>query len=157
MKKIFTRALMGMPIGVAICTVNLIILSLVQGGGEYVAAPQELISSLGELRAVILQTALTAGFGAVWGGASVIWEIESWSLLRMTLTHLAICSAVTFPTAYILRWMPRTPIGAVWFFGVYAIYAGIWAFEYGAIKRQVDAINGKIGKLEDDGGRGQKK
>ncbi len=39
-----------------------------------------------------MQTVLGMVYGAMWGGASVIWEIENWSLLKMTLSHLAICS-----------------------------------------------------------------
>ena len=58
-----------------------------------------------ELNAVILQIILSLAYGAVWGGASVIWEKDNWSILKETIVHLVICSLATFPIAYFSRWM----------------------------------------------------
>lgn len=35
-------------------------------------------------------------------GGSVIWEIENWSILRQSVTHLIICSVTMFPVAYFM-------------------------------------------------------
>lgn len=142
-RKIIMRSLTGAPVGLTICTAVTIIFSMIYGKGEYYAAPHELIAACGgELRAVMLQTVFGMLYGAVWGGASVIWEIESWSLLRMTWIHLLLCSVSSFPIAYCLQWMPHSIQGACGFFGIFfAVYAGIWFFKYNAMKKQVEQIN----------------
>lgn len=145
-KKIFVRCLMGAPIGLTICTVVSILFSLLYGNGEYFAVSQELIAECGsEIKAVILQTIFGMIYGAIWGGASVIWENEKWSLLKMTFTHLVICSIASFPIAYFMQWMPHSILGAFCFFGMFfAIYAMVWFSQYCAIKKQVEQINSKL-------------
>ncbi len=145
-KKILVRSLMGAPIGLTICTVITIIFSLIYGNGEYYPVTHELTAMCrSEIQAVILQTVLGMVYGAMWGGASAIWEIENWSLLKMTLSHLAICSTASFPIAYCLQWMPHTLLGAFMFFGMFfAIYAVIWFFGYYAMKKQVKQMNNKL-------------
>ncbi|MCH5270917.1 MAG: DUF3021 domain-containing protein [Lachnospiraceae bacterium] len=145
-KKIFVRALLGAPIGLAICTVVTIIFSLIYGNGEYLAASHDLIAACSsEIQAVILQTVFSMIYGAVWGGASIIWEAESWSLLKMTLTHLAICSISTFLIAYFLQWMAHSLLGAFCFFGMFfVIYTIVWLSKYCAIKRQIEQMNSKL-------------
>lgn len=145
-KKILVRSLLGAPIGLTICTVVTIIFSLNYGNGEYYPASHVLIAACSsEIQAVILQTVLTMIYGAMWGGASVIWEMENWSLLKMTLSHLVICSIASFPIAYFLHWMPHNLLGAFSFFGLFfAIYAAIWLSKYRAIKKQIEQINSKL-------------
>ncbi len=145
-KKILVRSLMGAPIGLTICTVITITFSLIYGNGEYYPVPHELMAVCSsEIQAVILQTVLGMAYGAIWGGASAIWEIENWSLLKMTLSHLAICSTASFPIAYCLQWMSHTLLGAFRFFGIFfAVYAVIWFSGYYAMKRQVEQMNSKL-------------
>lgn len=145
-KKIFMRALLGAPIGLTICNVVSIIISLIYGSGEYFAVPHELIAQCGsEVQAVILQTAFGMLYGAAWAGASVIWEMEGWSLLKMTLTHLVICSISSFPIAYFLQWMPHSLLGVLRYFGIFfAVYTVVWLSQYCAIKRQIEQMNNKL-------------
>lgn len=145
-KKIITRALIGAPIGLTISTLITINFSLIFGEGAYFAVPHDLISACGsEIKAVILQTVFALLYGAMWGGASVIWEMENWSILKMTLTHLIVCSAASFPIAWFMQWMPHNIPGALCFFGLFfAIYAVIWLSQYCAIKKQVALMNSRL-------------
>lgn len=145
-KKILMRALIGAPIGLTISTLITIIFSLVFGEGAYFAVPHDLADACGnEITAVILQTIFALLYGAMWGGASVIWEMENWSLLKMTLVHLAVCSVASFPIAYFMQWMPHSIPGALAFFGMFfAIYAVIWLSQYCAIKKQVEQLNSRL-------------
>jgi len=145
-KKIFMRALVGAPIGLTISTIITIIFSLLFGEGAYFAVPHDLAAACGsEINAVLLQTVFALLYGAMWGSASVIWEMENWSLLKMTLTHLAVCSVVSFPIAYFMQWMPHSIPGALAFFGMFfAIYTVIWLSQYCAIKRQVAQMNSRL-------------
>ena len=86
-------------------------------------------------------------FGAVFAGASVIWEKDC-SLTKMTLLHFLICSAATFPIAYLLRWMDHTAGGVLKYFGQFlAIYVAIWIIQYMRLRRNVNALNKKVKQL----------
>lgn len=144
--KIFMRCSVGSLVGVAISFLITVAISLMKCDGIYYPVVPELVSDFGnEITAVCVQTLCSLLYGAAFGGASLIWEAERWSLLRMTLTHLVVCSLGTFPIAYFMRWMPHSIIGvAVYmaiFFGVYAI---IWIVQYRTIKKRIQKLNEKI-------------
>lgn len=145
-KKLLFRCLIGAPIGLAISTVITIIISLIIGDGRYYAVVPELADGCGtEINAVMLQALSAMLYGAVWAGASLIWEQERWSLLRQTATHLAVCSAATFPIAYFLRWMEASLMGIAKYFGIFfGIYLLVWLFQYSSISRRIRQINAKM-------------
>lgn len=145
-KKILQRCLMGAPIGLAISTIITIIISLAVGDGNYYPVVPELITDYGtEIHAVLLQTIFSLLYGAAWGGASIIWEMENWSILRQTLTHLVICSLATFPIAFFMRWMEHTIFGILRYFGIFfAIYLIIWLSQYANMKKRVNEMNRKV-------------
>ena len=147
-KKVVFRCLLGAPIGVAISVVITIIISFALGGGSYRAVVPDLITDCGsEVNAVTLQTVCSLLYGAAWAGASVIWEADGWSILKMTIVHLVICSVATLPIAYFMRWMHHSISGFLMYFGVFIlIYAVIWLSQYSALKRKLDAINRRLNK-----------
>lgn len=151
-KKILTRCLIGAPIGLAISTMITIAVSLAMGDGEFYAVVPELIADCKtEINAVLLQAVCSLLYGAAWAGASVIWEIDDWSLLRQTTTHLIIGSLATFPIAYFMRWMKHNLWGVLLYFGVFLIiYLFIWFSQYMMMKRRVQQINSRV----QAGGRG---
>ena len=115
-KKVAIRCLIGAPIGVAINTIITIAISLIVGDGRFYAVVPELIADCGtEINAVLLQTICSLLYGAAWAGASIIWEVDNWSILRQTTTHLIICSLCTFPIAYFMRWMNHSILGILSF------------------------------------------
>lgn len=145
-KKIIIRCLLGAPIGLAISTLITIIFSLLYGDGNYYPVVPELISDCGnEINAVLLQAVCSFIYGAAFAGASAIWELEDWSILRQTVTHLVICSAGTFPIAYFMRWMPHNTPGFLLYFGIFfGIYAFIWLSKYTATKKRIEQMNAKL-------------
>lgn len=151
-KKIITRCLIGAPIGLAISTMITIVISLAMGDGEFYAVVPELIADCKtEINAVLLQAVCSLLYGAAWAGASVIWEIDDWSILRQTTTHLIIGSLATFPIAYFMRWMKHNLWGVLLYFGVFLIiYLFIWFSQYMMMKRRVQQINSRV----QAGGRG---
>lgn len=147
-RKIILRSMLGAPLGLAISYFNALAISIVVGNGIFYPVVPALIQDCGsELNAVLLQAACSCLYGAVWGGASVIWEIERWSLLRMTLTHLIVCSLATFPIAYITYWMSHHIGGILKYFAIFfTIYLGIWLLLFFKTKRQIRQINDKMQK-----------
>ena len=146
--KALRRALIGMPIGLLISTVITIIHSLNMGDGHYYAVVPALIQDCGsEINAVLIQFFCSLLYGAVYAGATVVWETD-WSLTKMTAVHFLVCSAATFPIAYLIRWMDHTPGGVLRYFGIFlAVYIAIWISQYMRMKRNVDAINKKMKSL----------
>ena len=147
-KKAGLRALVGAPIGLAYTTVITIIISLAMGGGQYYPVVPELTADVGsETIAVLIQALCSLLFGAAFAGASVVWDTD-WSLTKMTAVHFLICSAATFPIAYLIRWMNHSPAGILKYFGIFlAVYVAIWIGQYMRMKRNVDAINKKVKNL----------
>lgn len=145
-KKLVLRCLIGAPLGLAISAMITIAISLAIGDGRYYAVVPELAADCGsEINAVLVQAMSAMLYGAVWAGASLIWEQESWSLLRQTVTHLVICSLATFPIAYFLRWMEASLMGIAKYFGIFfGIYLLVWLCQYGSIRRRIRQINAKM-------------
>jgi hypothetical protein len=145
-KKILLRMLFGAPIGLASSTIITIIISLILGDGTYYAVVPSLVRDMGsEINAVILQAVLSMLYGAAWAGASVIWDMEKWSILKMTLVHLAVTSLATLPVAYFAQWMPHSISGVLIYFGIFfAIYLCVWLSQYAVMKKRVAELNRKI-------------
>ena len=145
-KELLKRMLFGAPLGLAISTVITIAISLTVGDGQYYAVVPSLARDMGgEINAVLLQAGLSMVYGAAWAGASVIWDAEKWSLLKMTLVHLIVTSLATFPIAYFARWMPHSTTGILIYIGIFvAIYAAIWFSQYTAMKKRIAAMNEKL-------------
>ncbi len=145
-KKIFLRCLVGAPIGLSISYLITILISIAIKDGNFYPVVPELIQNCGnEINAVILQTLLSVIYGAAFGGASVIWEKENWSLLKQTVLHLIICSAATFPIAYFTHWMSHDLKGIISYFGsFFGIYLIIWFSNYIFIKKKIAEMNKKI-------------
>lgn len=145
-RNILVRCLLGALLGILINVGCALLISWQMGDGKYYAVAPELIEQCGtEFNAVLLQTLWTLLYGAVWGGTSVIWEVERWSILRQTVTHLAVVCAATFPTAYFLRWMAHTAMGMAAYFGFFlGLYFCIWLILYTAIRRRIAQLNKKM-------------
>lgn len=145
-KKFFLRCLIGAPIGLSISTVITIIISLFTGDGNFYPVAPGLIADCGnEINAVLLQALCSLLYGAAWAGASVIWEIDRWSILRQTVTHLIVCSLATLPIAYFMRWMNHSVTGVWSYFGIFfGIYLFIWLSQYSAMKKRVRQLNARV-------------
>lgn len=147
-KELLKRMLFGAPIGLAISTIITIIISLIIGDGRFHAVVPSLTIAMGnEINAVVFQSVLSIIYGAAWAGASLVWDAEGWSLLKMTVVHLIIASVASFPIAYFARWMPATVGGILMYIGIFLfIYAGIWTSQYNMMKKRIAAMNAKLPK-----------
>lgn len=145
-KEIIRRCLIGAPIGVLICNITLIAISLVVNDGNYYSVVPELISYCGsETNAVIVQTICVLLYGAMWGGISVVWEIDEWSILRQTLTHFVICTITTIPIAYFTGWMSHSLLGLIKYIAIFVgVYLMVWLSQYSSMKKKVEQLNRKL-------------
>lgn len=145
-KKILLRCFIGSFVGLAISTIITVLISLTVGDGNYYPVVPELITDCGtELNAMLLQTVCSLLYGAAWAGASVIWEIDEWSILRQSISHLLVCSIATFPIAYFMRWMSHSTKGVLSYFGIFlGIYLIVWLSQYSNMKKRVQQLNDKV-------------
>lgn len=146
MKRILSRCMIGASLGVNLCLIITIVISLSVGDGKFYAVVPELTEACGsEIAAVTLQTLLGAVYGAVWSGLSLVWEREDWSLLRQTATHFLTASVATLPIAYGLRWMEHSLGGVLAYFALFAgIYLAVWIFVYWVNRRSIQRMNRKM-------------
>ena len=103
----------------------------------------ELVNDFGgEQSAVIVQTVLLGVFGAIVGAASVIWELDRWSLTKQTGAHFCLFAIPFSIVAYVLYWIPRSVGGVVVSLIILVvIYAVIWYGTYFSAKRKIQKIN----------------
>ncbi len=142
-KKIILRGLLGILPGVAISYLITVAGSLAWGQGYYTPCIPELVSAAGsEIRAVVLQAALSGVLGAGFGAASVIWDMESWSLVKQSGVYFGIISIIMIPVAYLLHWMEHSVLGFLKYLGIFAlIFAAIWIIEFVVGKHTVKKMN----------------
>ena len=142
-KKMIQRGLLGFPLGIAIGFVITVIISMCIGDGSFYPVTPELIDTMkNELNAVILQTILCGIMGTGFAMASVIWEIDSWSLAKQSGVYFAIACVIMFPISYFANWMPHSTAGILSYVGIFvAIFLAAWATQYSVWKRKIKKMN----------------
>lgn len=145
-KKLIVRSLMGVPIGMAIGMVITLVISFCMRDGRFYYVPPALTVDWGsEVNAALVQVIGSGLYGAISCMSSIVWEIERWSLLKITVVHFVWLTVPTICIAYLLYWMPHHWLGIVGYLGMFVvIYAGIWCSIYFPLKRKVRKIREKI-------------
>lgn len=145
-KKVILRGLFGLPVGIAIGFVITLLISICIGDGAFYPVTPELIQMMGnQLNAVILQTILCAILGGGFAMASVIWEIDSWSLAKQSGVYFLVISVVMLPIAYFANWMKHSITGVLSYVGIFVmIFAAVWISQYLLWKRRIKKMNARI-------------
>ena len=147
-KKALIRGLLGFPGGVTICLVITIIESMTVGDGRFYAFVPELVELAGsEIMAVILQTVLAGLVGSIYGAASVIWDMETWSIAKQSGIFFAIAAITMMPISYLLNWMEHSVTGIISFFLIFlVIFVVIWITMYLIWRRKIQELNKDVQK-----------
>lgn len=142
-KTLLSRILLGIPLGIALGTLISLFSSWVFSGEYYAACVPAMVQAVGsELKAVTLQTVLCGLLGAVFAGASVIWDMETWSILKQTGLYFLLTSLVMLPVAYLTHWMEHSLIGVLCYAGLFtAIFLVVWLAQYFAWRRRIHRLN----------------
>lgn len=145
-KKVILRGLFGLPVGIAIGFVITLLISICIGDGAFYPVTPELIQMMGnQLNAVILQTILCAIIGVGFAMASVIWEIDSWSLAKQSGVYFLVISVVMLPIAYFANWMKHSIAGVLSYVGIFVMFfAAVWISQYLLWKRRIKKMNARI-------------
>ncbi len=98
--------------------------------------------------ALILHLLVSGFLGIISMGGSVVYEIESWSLLKATLSHYFACMAVFILSSLLLGWFPNLTGLAVMYLIMTFIYACIWIGESMYWKKTINSINEKLNDIQ---------
>ena len=149
-KQIIKRGVFGFPVGIAIGYVITVIVSTFVGDGNFYPVTPELVSAMGgELNAVVLQTVLCGVMGAGFAAASVIWELDSWSLAKQSGIYFLIACILMLPIAYAANWMEHSVGGILSYIGIFiAIFISVWLAQYLSWKRKIKKMNALVRKNE---------
>ena len=145
-KKLLLRGLFGFPVGIAISYVITIIVSAIVGKGIYLAVTPQLVSALGnELNAVILQAVLSGLLGAGFAMASVIWELDHWSIAKQSGVYFVVIAVILLPISYVTHWMEHSVAGFLTYFAIFiSIFLITWMIQYFIWKKKVKKINESV-------------
>lgn len=145
-KKALQRGLLGFPLGVFIGYTITILVSVFAGHGTYSPCVPVLVEEIGsEIGAVAFQAALCGLMGSLFAVASLIWEMEKWSIARQTGIYSLCISVIMFPIAYVTHWMEHTVSGFLLYFGIFAgVFVIAWIIQYCIWKGKIKDINKKI-------------
>lgn len=145
-KKLISRGLLGFPVGITIGSAIPIAISLCVGDGNFYPVTPELIAAAGnELNAVILQTVLCGIMGSGFAMASLIWELDSWSLAKQSGIYFTIACLIMLPVAYAANWMKHSLAGILSYFGIFFVsFVSVWLIQYAAWKRKIKKMNDSV-------------
>lgn len=87
--------------------------------------------------------------GAVIMGATIFYDIESWSILRCTVTHFVLTIIVFYTFGFVSGWM-KFDNAFFWIFTVMfvAMYFMIWLVMYLSYRRQVRRMNEELREMK---------
>lgn len=95
---------------------------------------------------------MSALMGAICMGSSVVYEIESWSLVKVTVTHYVISFVAFFTTSLCLKWFDnKTLMIALLIFTL--AYFLIWLIEYLIWKKEIRNLNRELQSMIGKQGR----
>ena len=95
---------------------------------------------------VVIQLVGSAILGMVNMGAMSIYDIESWGLLRSTVTHFVLSLSSFLPANSLLGWFDKNVMLIV-IVAFVLIYFMIWLFQYLIWKREIRKMNENLGRM----------
>ena len=111
-KKAFLRGLLGFPIGISVGYIITILISFLAGNGTYTPCVPELLNQFkNEINAIAFQTVLCGLLGTASAAASIIWEIDRWSIVKQSGIYFIALSSSMLPIAYFNYWMHHSISG----------------------------------------------
>ena len=131
--KFIIRALVGFSLGISIGAITYVIFT----------SETEPLNK----RFLLMQLFGSGLYGAIANGGAIVYDFESWSLGRATLTHYIVTLISMMITSEILGWFPH----GILFFVILAfsiVYLAIWLTEYYLWKREIAKINGQLNAVK---------
>lgn len=144
-KTMIQRGAIGLLFGIAVSyLISISISSGIGDGGFHPCSPELLAQFSTELQAVIFQVLLSAVYGFIIAGVTVVWEQETWSLLKQTTIHFCVLFISTFGIGWLCHWFPHTTKSILIGLGIFLVtYLICWSLGFLAWKKKVQGLNKK--------------
>lgn len=141
-KRALNRGFVGFLCGAFIGVFIVAIEGLITGGGEIVV-PSTLVECFGSKAGGLLAHLIVSGlFGIVPMAGTIVYEFDSWSLLKQSLVHFLSYMVVFLIVGLSVGWFRADPIVLAWIVGTFAVGHGIiWLIMYVRCKRDVAHLN----------------
>lgn len=145
-KKIIGRTVVGFFIGIATGQIISVLISLIEGSGEFLVCVPEFTALMGnEAVAAAVQTLLCGVMGIGYAAASLIWESEKLNIAAQTGICFGIYAVTLLPIAYFTNWMEHSLFGVLGYIGIFAAsFVVVWLNQYFLLKSRIKAINAKM-------------
>lgn len=142
--KLIKRIIIGFIIGAAMGNLITLIFSVAYDEGVKVVF-NSLIEAMGMPLAITVQTLLSGIFGIVCIAGSLVFDIESWSLLKATVVH-AVPVIILFVTiSAVLKWVNFTFANCAIMVAIGVVtYALIWLIMYLIWKAEIKKMNEEL-------------
>lgn len=100
-------------------------------------------------KAFILHLVLSGVLGLLAMGGSVVYDIESWGLLKATVSHYVLVMFDYIVVAILLKWYTRVSDLLISIVIMTVLYAIIWLFECLVWKKTIREINVELRKMQE--------
>ncbi len=147
LKSIISRSLISAPIGVTIGLIFALIFCQVNNLPQFTPSTENFVSLFANpVQATFVSMIIWALMGAIYGGSSVIFEQERWSITRQTFSHFLITYILVTPLS-ILAGMPfNLTIFLGYTLNYCVVYLIIWLATMFFSRRMAEQLNEKIPK-----------
>ncbi len=100
---------------------------------------------------LVIQLLCGGLMGIVGNGGAVIYEVDRWSIIRMTVTHFVLTFVTFLILGFANNWLePRLSLfNVIMILGWILTYFIIWMTQYLIYKKEVDQINRSLKTLRD--------
>ena len=152
-KYIGSRAFFGFCVGVTICVAITLLVSAVEGDGEYVAGMPQLAAYFPtECAAVAVQTAWVGLIGVTFAEAGLLFELERWTAVQQYLVHFLVTGVVYLPFL-VFCYLPLRAVTLLLVLANILLTYGItWGIQYSVNKKNIDRINAALERRQTHGG-----
>ncbi len=148
-KRTIKLALYGFFIGMAIGNMILIISSLADGGGSITFSRELLRLGGSAAGAFAVETVFSGLHGAICMAGVILYDLESWSMTRVVITHYLIIMASYLSVGAMLGWYSFDPLTILMMAALMALgYFIVWIIMYLRYNAEVGALNEMINKKQ---------
>ena len=97
---------------------------------------------------MLIEIVGSAVFGIISMGGSVCYDIESWSLIRATITHYVTVMIAFFIADFVLGWFPHRVLLVITI-AMTIIYIIIWFVMYSIGKKNINEMNADLERFRE--------
>ena len=121
----------------------LVVIAMSFASGGSLVLPKTLLALTGsEAGALLAQMLLSGAYGAIPMAGTVLYELDSWSMLKQAVVHYATYMAAFLVIGLSVGWIDPTPADIGLVAGIFAIcHTIIWLIMYARYKSEVAQLN----------------